>query len=190
MDYAGKKVLLLDGYGRQIPSLLHQLRGLSCRVTTMCESRWDVGYTSRLPSRRVVVHGIREDRAIYDAAVRKELENGYDILFPVLERATDICLAEDLRRQYPEMKVIASDRASFDKAYDKQETMRACMENGIPCPVTKLDGESMEDYLAKVGFPICAKPRKGSGAAGFKRIHDRGELERLLADGSVVPEEA
>lgn len=189
MDYAGKKVLLLDGYGRQIPSLLHQLRGLGCRVTTMCESRWDVGWTSRLPSRRVVVHGIREDRAVYDAAVRKELENGYDILFPVLERATDICLAEDLRRQYPELKVIASDRASFDKAYDKQETMRACMENGIPCPVTKLDGESMEDYLAKVGFPICAKPRKGSGAAGFKRIHDRGELERLLADGSVVPEE-
>ena len=64
-SYLGKKVLLLDGYGRQVPSLLHQLHQLGCVVTTICESKLDVGYTSRYPTKRIVVHGIREDAAIY-----------------------------------------------------------------------------------------------------------------------------
>ena len=91
LRYKGKKVLLLDGYGRQIPSLLHQLHELGCKVTTMCESRLDVGFTSRYPSRRIVVHGIREDVDIYRQAIEKELENGYDVLFPILEKTDEIC---------------------------------------------------------------------------------------------------
>ncbi len=189
MDYRGKKVLLLDGYGRQIPSLLHQLHGLGCRVTTMCESKLDVGYTSRYPKKKIVVHGIRENEQIYRDAIEKELKNGYDILFPILERATDICIDGRIREEYPDLKIIAAPREAFLKAYDKQQTMKICMENGIPCPITKMDDESMEDYIAKVGFPICAKPRKGSGGAGFKRIMNREELDRYLADGTIVPEE-
>ena len=90
MNYKGKKVLLLDGYGRQIPSLLHQLHQLGCAVTTICESKLDVGYTSRYPKRRIVIHGIREDEIIYRTAIEKELQHGYDILFPVLENSTEI----------------------------------------------------------------------------------------------------
>ena len=136
-SYLGKKVLLLDGYGRQVPSLLHQLRQLGCKVTTMCESKLDVGYTSRYPSRRIVVHGIREDEAIYRKAIEQELKYGYDILFPILERATDICTDGPIQKEYPDLKIIAASREAFLKAYDKQQTMKVCMENHIPCPITK-----------------------------------------------------
>lgn len=189
MDYKDKKVLLLDGYGRQIPSLLHQLHQLGCIVTTMCESKLDVGYTSKYPAKRIVVHGIREDCNIYRRAIKKELKKGYDILFPILERATDICIDGSIQAEYPELKIIASTRESFLKAYDKQLTMKVCMENGIACPITKMDDETIDEFLSKVSFPICAKPRKGSGGAGFKRIHSREELDKYIEDGTIVIED-
>lgn len=188
MDYKGKKVLLLDGYGRQIPSLLHQLHQLGCIVTTMCESKLDVGYTSRYSKKKVLVPGIREDIEIYRNAIYKELESGYDVLFPVLEKATDICISGDIQNKYPNLKILAAPREAFLKAYDKQQTMTACMKNGIPCPITKMDDENMEEFLAKVSFPLAAKPRKGSGSAGFKKIHSREELYSYIENGDIVVE--
>lgn len=189
-EYRGKKVLLLDGYGRQIPSLLQQLHRLGCVVTTMCESKLDVGFTSRYPHKRVVVHGIRQDKEVYAAAIERELAaENYDILFPVLEAATDICRGEKISRQYPSIKIIAATREAFLKAYDKQQTMKICMENNIPCPITKMDDETLEEYLEKVSFPICAKPRKGSGGAGFKRIASREELDAYIENGIITVED-
>lgn len=189
-QYKGKKVLLLDGYGRQVPSLLHQLHGLGCKITTICESKLDVGYTSRYPSKRIVARGIRENIAVYQEAIEKELEaEHYDILFPILERATDICTSGSIQSKYPDLKIISAPREAFLKAYDKQKTMTACMKNGIPCPITRLDDESLDEYLSKVNFPLAAKPRKGSGSAGFKKVHNKEELDRYLTDGDIVLEE-
>ena len=189
-DYKGKKILLLDGYGRQIPSLLRQLRKLGCLVTTVCESRLDVGYSSRYPSKRIVVKGIREDKALYRRAIWKELHSDkYDVIFPVLEASTDICTDGRIAKEFPDLKIIAAPRDAFLNAYDKQHTMEICMKHNIPCPITKLDSESMDEFIAKVGFPLCAKPRQGSGGAGFKRIMNQKELDGYLADGTIVPEE-
>ena len=47
----------------------------------------------------------------------------------------------------------------------------------------------MDDFLSRVSFPLAAKPRKGSGSAGFKKIHTREELDQYIADGDIVPEE-
>jgi Carbamoylphosphate synthase large subunit (split gene in MJ) len=189
-EYKGKTVLLLDGYGRQIPSILHQLHELGCVVTTVCESKLDAGYTSRYPQKRIVVKGIRENKKVYRQEIENELKrNHYDILFPVLETATDICIGGDLQDRYRNLKIIAASREAFLKAYDKQQTMKICMENQIPCPITKMDNETMEEFLAKIDFPLVAKPRKGSGAAGFKRIMNRKQLYKYLADGIIKVEE-
>lgn len=190
MDYKGKKVLLLDGYGRQVPSLLHQLHQLGCVVTTMNEKKLDVGYTSRYPRKKLVVPGIRENADIYrDAIVKELLTEQYDVLFPILEKATDICTDGMIEEMLPDVKIISAPREAFLKAYDKQQTMTACMKNGIPCPITKMDDESMEAFLKKVSFPLAAKPRKGSGSAGFKKIHSKEELEQYITEGSIVPNE-
>lgn len=186
-DYSGKRVLLLDGYGRQIPSLLHQLKKLGCIITTMCESKLDVGYTSRYPSKRIVIHGIREDQDIYRDAILKELESErYDVLLPVLEKSTDICTDGTIQTNYPGLKVISAPREAFLKAYDKQQTMETCMKNGIPCPITKMDNETLDEFLKKVQFPLAAKPRKGSGSAGFKKVHSREELNRYIELGDII----
>lgn len=190
MNYKGKKVLLLDGYGRQIPSILKQLHELGCIVTTMNASNLDVGYTSRYPKKRIVVKGIRENKKIYGKAILKALKkDDYDILFPILEPSTDICTSSNIEKLYPALKIICAPRESFLKAYDKQLTMKACMENDIPCPVTKMEDETLEEYLSKINFPIAAKPRKGSGGAGFKKINSREELESYIQRGIITIDE-
>ena len=190
MDFKGIKILVLDGYGRQIPSILKQLHDLGCIITTINASRLDVGCTSRYPDRAVIVKWIREDRDIYEKAIRKELSKyKYDVVFPMLEPSTEIM--HKLKRQgvLGDIKLIAAPYEAFVKAYDKQLTMEICMDNGIPCPITKRDSETLDEFLTKVSFPLAAKPRKGSGGAGFKKINDRAELDRYIADGTIKPEE-
>ena len=182
--------MVLDGYGRQIPSILKQLHDLGCIVTTINASRLDVGCTSRYPQRAVIVKGIREDKVIYEKAIRKELKkNKYDVVFPMLEPSTEIM--HKLKRQgvLRDIKLIAAPYEAFVKAYDKQLTMETCMDNGIPCPITKRDSETLDEFLSKVSFPLAAKPRKGSGGAGFKRIKDRQELGRYISEGTIRIEE-
>ena len=153
----------------------------------MCESKLDVGYTSRYPSKRIIEHGIRDNQGIYRNAILKELESEhYDVLFPVLEKATDICTDGTIQTKYPGLKVISAPREAFLKAYDKQQTMETCMKNGIPCPITKMDNETLDEFLNKVQFPLAAKPRKGSGSAGFKKVHSREELNRYIELGDII----
>ena len=190
MDFKGKKVLLLDGFGRQIASILIQLNRLGCKVTTMNESKLDIGYSSRYPKKRIVVKGIRSNSDVYREAIRKALsEDKYDIVFPVIERSTDIIHELNDNGELGDAKFVAAPKDAFEKAYDKQKTMTACMESGIPCPITKLDSETLEEYLAKVDFPLACKPRKGSGGAGFKKVNNMEELQKYIDDGTIRVEE-
>lgn len=189
-EYLGKKVLLLDGYGRQIPSILHQLHQLGCVVTTVNESKLDVGYSSRYPKKRIVQKGIRENKEVYREIIEKELSAGnYDIVFPMLEKSTEILHQLDKEGKLYGAKMIAAPDEAFRKAYDKQETMRICTENGIACPATKMDSETLEEYLNRVSFPLACKPRKGSGSAGFKKVSSKEELMGYINDGTIKLEE-
>ena len=190
MDYTGKRVLLLDGYGRQIPSLLRQLHRLSCVVTTLCDSRLDVGFTSRYPARRIVEPGIREDAELLRRVIDRELASGcYDVIFPVIERSTDILSAYVRDGKVCDVKVLCAPYDAFVRAYDKQQTMTACMDHGIPCPLTRRDGEDLTEFISRAGFPLACKPRRGSGSAGFKKVAGPAELDAYIADGSIRPEE-
>ena len=190
MDYKGIKVLLLDGFGRQIPSILHQLHQLGCVVTTINDSKLDVGYTSRYPKKKIVQKGIREDVGAYRKIIEEELAtDGYDVAFPMIEKATEILYALQQEGKIPGVKILAAPYDAFIKAYDKQETMRICTKNGIPCPTTKMDSETLDEYLKRVSFPLACKPRKGSGSAGFKKVVNEEELLKYIEDGTIKVEE-
>lgn len=186
MDYKGIRILVLDGYGRQIPAILSELHELGCVITTMNDRKLDVGYSSRYPDKRIVIRGIRGDDNLLQQAIEKEVASGnYDVIFPILEKSTDILLRMKEEGKCDHVKVIAAPREAFLQAYDKELTMKVCQENGIPCPRTKMDDETMDEYLSKVMFPLACKPRKGSGAAGFKKVDNREELEKYIADGVI-----
>lgn len=190
MDYKGKRILILDGYGRQIPSILKQFHELGLIITTVNDSKLDVGYSSRYPKKKILAKGIKHDSVLLRQVIDREIFSGnYDIVFPVIEKSTDIISSYVEQGKLNDVKVLCAPRSAFLKAYDKQETMRICMENGIPCPITKMDSESLEEYLSKVDFPLACKPRRGSGGAGFKKVNNLEELQKYIDDGTICIEE-
>ena len=191
MDYNGKRVLVLDGFGRQVAVILTELHDLGCVITTLNDSKLDIGYASRYPKHRIVEHGIRHDEELYRKVIEREMASGnYDVFLPMVEKSTDILTDMLEKGEVPEnVKVIVAPRQAFLKAYDKEETMRFCQEIGVPCPRTKMDNETLDEYLSKVMFPLACKPRKGSGSAGFKKVDSREELERYIAEGVIKVDE-
>lgn len=187
MNYKGKRILIIDGYGRQIPSILKQFHELGLHITTINDSRLDVGYSSRYPDVKILEPGIRDDFKLLIKVIDRELEsNKYDIIFPVIEKSTDIVSKYVEEGRYQNYKILCAPREAFLRAYNKQETMKICMENDIPCPITKMDDESMDAFLKKVSFPIACKPRKGSGGAGFKKVNSIEELQNYIKSGTIV----
>lgn len=190
MNYKGLRVLLFDGYGRQIPTLLKQFHELGCEITTVNDSKLDIGYTSRYPKHKILIRGCREEMSGVRQYIENALQNNeFDIYFPVLERSTDLMLSLKEEHKLGEVKLVCAPREAFMKAYDKQRTMEICMKIGVPCPLTKSDKEPLDEYLKKVQFPLACKPRKGSGGAGFKRIDSREQLYKYIEEDVIKVEE-
>ena len=185
MDFTKIRVLLLDTSGRQVPTILRELHELGCHVTTLNSSRLDIGYASRYPDVKLLYPGSSHDLSILKEALDKEIPTGkYDVVMPLLEEATELCWT-NYDHYGKHVKVAAADYEGFLKAYDKQLTMKLCQENGIPCPRTKMDDESMDEFLSKVQFPLALKPRNGSGSRGFYKVENRERLDELVQSGKV-----
>jgi predicted ATP-grasp superfamily ATP-dependent carboligase len=78
-------------------------------------------------------------------------------------------------------KVLVPDYDRFQLASDKYQTMKFCMENNIPCPVTlDADSQGFEEHLSELKFPVVVKPKTGVGAVGFFIIENREALDEKL----------
>lgn len=188
MDFKGIRVLLLDGFGRQIPSMLRQLYELRCEITTLNSSKLDPGYASRYPNKKIVIKGLKDNDEVLAKAVDEQLLSGnYDVVIPVTDKSTNYVTKN--KSKFPNVKIAAAPYEAFIRAYDKEETLKTCQEIGVPCPLTRMDNESIEEYLSKAKFPLAVKPRKGTGSIGFKKIDTPEQLYQLIEDKIVVPNE-
>ena len=189
MDFKGVRVLVLDGYGRQVAIILKELHKLGCITTTLNCSKLDVGYTSRYPKKKILEPSVRYDLNELKRVLDREIPTGnYDVVFPMNEGATDVLWAnKELYQKY--VKYACAGEEGFVNAYDKQLTMTLCQKNGINCPITKMDDETLEEFLSKVSFPLALKPRKGSGSRGFHKVDTKEQLFSLIESGEVKVEE-
>lgn len=189
MDFKGVRVLVLDGYGRQVAIILKELHKLGCITTTLNCSKLDVGYTSRYPKKKILEPSVRYDLNELKRVLDREIPSGnYDVVFPMLEGSTDVLWAnKELYQKY--VKYACAGEEGFVNAYDKQLTMTLCQKNGINCPITKMDDETIEEFLSKVSFPLALKPRKGSGSRGFHKVDTKEQLLSLIESGEVKVEE-
>lgn len=189
MNFKGTRVLLLDGFCRQNAILLKELHKLGCVVTTLNASKLDVSYASRYPKKKILDKSFKNDLKYYEKLILDLASSGeYDVIFPVIEESTEI-VARNSDQLTKYVKIVAPPLEAFEKAHDKQLTMKICMENGINCPLTKMDDETLDEYLAKVDFPLALKPRQGRGSVGFKKVENREQLMELIESGSVKVEE-
>lgn len=174
--FKNKRVLLLEGYGRQILPYLKEYKKLGCKTTVICGSKLDLAYVSRYVDKRII--GIcdmdRPDET--EKFVVETIKSGqFDVVVPMGDFAAKI-----LSKNKEELKEFASiavnDYDVFERALDKLSVMKVCQDNGIPCPKT-LFGVSLPQHVAesKLTYPLVVKPRSDCGARGFFVFH--GEMD-------------
>ncbi|MEJ1931456.1 ATP-grasp domain-containing protein [Nostoc sp. NIES-2111] len=87
-------------------------------------------------------------------------------------------------------KLMLNDASVLDTADDKLLTAQALACGGLdhPASAPAEDRGAVEDLVARAGFPLIVKPRKGSASRGFDRAGDWAALLPNLRPGAVVQE--
>ena len=181
----GLRVLLLDGYARQVLPMSEHLRRLGAVVATLNTSRLDLGYVSRWPHERYLGPDPRVDLPGALTAIRGLLENrAFDVVIPLVDLTADI-MAENKEKLSSRAAVAVNDLGVYERARDKLRTMSACAALGLPHPRT-LDARepNLSDRVRAMGLdtPLAVKPRKGWGGVGFRRVDRITDLPVIVLD--------
>jgi carbamoyl-phosphate synthase large subunit len=86
-------------------------------------------------------------------------------------------------------KVVVSDSRVVEIADDKWLTFRFLQEHGFAAPQSALPAD-VADLVARVGFPLVVKPRRGARSIGVVLVRHQAELDHALKrpEGLVVQE--
>ena len=171
-----QRILLIDGGSRQCLPLIKNFHNKGCEVTILCASKMDVGYYYRYTDRKILTTLDYDDEETTYKAIFDEVATGrYDIVIPMVDFfATMLSKHKNELSQYATIYV--NNWEIYQKAIDKLQTMKVCMENDIPCPKTALidRAENFDDNGWE--YPNVIKPRTSYGAKGFNGVNNRKEL--------------
>lgn len=185
-NLSGVRVLLLEGFARQGMPLMEALHDLGCHITTYNNSKLDMGYASRYPDKKLIAFWDRNDALKSLDTLRKVLKNDkYDVVIPLTDFSA-MLLSQNKGELTQYSAIAANDWDVFQMASDKQNTMITCMENGIPCPYTLRNVETVDDILkSDLKYPFIIKPRTGYGSIGFHCINNEEQLRKVF-DNNVA----
>lgn len=173
------KVLLLEGFARQSMAIMESLYKDGYYITTYNSKKSDLGYLSHFPDKKILGFWDRNDEEKSAKALLKVLkEEHFDVTIPMTDfSATMLSKRKNAFNKYTHVAV--NDWPIFQMAADKQNTMNACMDNGIPCPITLREANTIEDVLTSgLDYPFIIKPRVGYGSIGFHRINNGDDLRK------------
>ncbi|MBR0406935.1 MAG: ATP-grasp domain-containing protein [Clostridia bacterium] len=179
-DTTAISVLLVDGGDRQTIAMARAYKKLGFTVTTLNDSKLDIGYASRYPDKKLLYPGSRSDINIRIKAMKECILSGeYDVVITTSDDTAEaLSLIKDNCSDKAQIAVV--DPGLFYMAYDKNKTMKVCMDNNIPCPITIFGIEKTEDIpFGSIVFPVVVKPCMSYGAIGYHRIDNERELRNL-----------
>ncbi len=153
---------------------------LGCIVTTLNSTSLDLGNTSKYPKEKIVIKGIDDDAEIAFNTIEELLKTKkYDLVVPMSDFTANV-LAQN-KTYFSKYAVIETNDAEiFNLAYDKLNTMVLCMEEGLPCPKTILNVDSIE-AVKEIEYPVVVKPRSACGSIGFRTASTERELKNILS---------
>lgn len=179
-NIGGKHILILEGYCKQVLPFIRGFKELGCEISILCGSKWDCGFVSRLPDHKIVgicdLHKTKESEKYIIELVKT---GKYDMVFAPFDFSARI-LSHNKGELSKYAIIYANNREVFDKANNKEEVMRVCMENGIPCPQTFFGIQSIDDINGKIKFPVIIKPRSMYGARGFRKFDNITEMRNYV----------
>lgn len=182
----GLRILVLDGFCKQCLPFIRGFRDLGCEVTVLCGSKLDPGYASRLPEHKILVdtdlkHG-SDTESLYIGLAKS---GKYDFMLPLFDN-TSRTLAHCKEELSKYLYVCVNDSDTFDKANDKTTVMKVCMDNGIPCPYTLFNVDSVKSVAESgLSFPIIIKPRQSYGGRGFHAFDTMEELSEYVEKNGI-----
>lgn len=187
-DNSLKTVLLMEASSRQVLPMARAFNDLGYEITTVCEHKSDLGYTTKFKNNSIVIEGIDSDferaNKIYNEIISNKK---YDVVLPLSDFSAEIAAKNKMKWQKLGSYVAVNDIDTFMLAYDKLNTMRICMENDIPCPVTQIIEDVDELNYENIVFPVVIKPRSACGSIGFHVANCKKELQKLVHDNSYGP---
>lgn len=181
MVFSGKKILVLEGYTKQSLPFIRGFKELGCEVSVLCGSKWDCAYWSRYADHKILgVCDLHKKKESEEYIINLIKTGEFDIVFPVFEFGARI-LAHHKEELSKYAIICANEKDIFNRANDKNEVMKVCMENGLPCPKTLFDVKKYEDVTSGgLDYPIIIKPRSMFGARGFHVFHNKIELKEYI----------
>ena len=178
--FQGKRILLLDGITSQSIEYAKAFNALGCDTTVLCNDIFDAAYASRQPKHKIIGVSSSSDLAGTEQWILKLVESDqYDVVLCFTEYSARI-LTEHKGELSKHARIAINDRSVFDKAQDKNEVMRICMGNGIPCPGTFFGVETASDIENEIRFPVILKPSHGFGSHGIHIAQNRRELSDIV----------
>ena len=182
----GKHVLILEGYCKQCLPFIRGFKDLGCEVTVLCHTKLDCGYASRLPDHKIIgVCDLKRPEESEKYIVDLIKTGKYDLVYPLFDFSARI-LSHNKMELSKYALIYANDKDIFDRANDKNEVMRVCMNNDIPCPVTLFDVTSISDVKNNnITFPIIIKPRRMYGARGYHRFDSYEDMEQYVKEKDI-----
>lgn len=178
------RVLVTDSRMRSALAVIRSLGKNGLRVTAAEDSRITSGSLSRYCTDRIVYPSpSKSPQEFINFILNVVQETKYDAIIPVGDAPLwpIISHMDDLSKH---TKVALPKMEIFLRAYDKLNTIKIAMANGVPCPTTvELTNESdLKEAFEKLGKPVVIKPRVSSGSRGLGVYH---ELEMAEADFST-----
>lgn len=189
-EFEGKKILLLDGLTSQCLEYCKAFNALGCDTTVLCDDKFDTAYASRHPKHKILgISNVRDLKETEEWILKLVRTGDYDVVIPFTEYSATI-LSHHKAELSSFAHLIVNDIDVFDYAQDKNNVMKVCMENDIPCPKTIYDAKTVEDVLnSGIQFPIILKPRHGFGSHGFHRIESEAALRECVEEFTIsLPE--
>lgn len=176
-------VFVTDAQMRSSLAVIRSLGKQGLNVTAGEETKFTTGFFSKYCNHHVVYPSPKKHKTEFiDYMLNKIKNNKYDVIMPV----ADACLLpliehEDEISKYS--KLALPPRQIFMKAYDKGNTLRIAIENGIPCPKTYFINSlnELENIKNKLEYPLIIKPCISSGSRGVELCKSEDELANKFA---------
>lgn len=184
--FAGKHILVLEGYCKQSLPFIRGFKELGCEVRVLCGTKLDCGYASRLPDHKILgVCDFNKPEESEKYIIELIKTGNYDLVVPVFEFGARI-LAHNKEELSKYAIICVNDKYKFDRANDKNAVMKVCMENNLPCPKTLFDIQTPQDVeKGGLAYPIIIKPRSMFGARGFHVFHNENELVSYVDEHGI-----
>lgn len=177
-----KRVLILNGYARQVLPLAYGFRKNNCHVTILCHSKLDIGYLTRYAHKKILKRCAKDDYNKQNEYITEVIENNnFDLVIPLNDYSA-LHLSNNKEKFLKYSNIFVEEKSTFNLFIDKYQTMKICMDNNINCPKTYMIN-SIEEVESKLKYPFVAKPRTSCGSIGFYIIKNKEMLISFFNSG-------